>query len=249
MKTIYSEIKKGFLINNASKDNIIRKYNSTKFIIMDFDGTLLDGYALSIIGFKSVTNGIKKLDLKNIIILFKAIKLAIKLKNISIEQASTEFAKIIKGLKEEDFLKYSKQLYAHIFPRAICLIKKLKKNKKDLFIISLSDKKLIEKTLFNLGINNFGARELAKKDGVYLGRFTNKMNNAKNLKLSMINKKIKSKKFIFFGNELDDELIFKKAYLKIGINPNKELIKKISFDIISNGKDPWKNIVLFFNER
>jgi phosphoserine phosphatase len=248
MNKNYIEFKKGLFIKKNSIKQTKIKYNNIKTKVFDLDGTLLNGYALSIVGFKAIIKKSKKLDLKNILAFFKAINLLINLKKLTIEKASERFANIITGLVEKDFLDETKTLNNKIYKNATKHINYLVNKKNKLILISLSDKNIIIDLAKNIKIKNFNSRELNKKNGFYTGKFKTEMHNAKKLKLNLLKEKIKSGKFIYFGNDIDDELILKKATIKIGINPKKELINKINFDIISIGNDPWENINLFFNE-
>lgn len=247
-KKKYTEIRKGlFLKKNIEQNQVFSRFKNSKKIIFDFDGTILNGYSLGIIAFSTILKKIMQFKLFYFKHFFKGLKLFKRLKTMPIEESSIEFAKIIKGLDEKDFLNSQDKIFTKIFPFSIKFIKKLKSQKKEILIISLSDKKLISniKKIFDVEIN---ARELKTKNGKYVGNFKEPMTNSQHLKKKFATKFIKQEKYVYFGNDLDDALLIKNAHLSIGINPNDKIINKLNFDLISIDTDPWKNIYSFFGK-
>jgi phosphoserine phosphatase len=248
-KKKYIQVQEGLFLNKKkSYRKILQELHTLQTYVFDLDGTLLEGYALGIVSFATVLRKLATLDFFYLPYLVRGIVLYLKLKKMPIEKSSTEFAKSIKGLNEKDFLASSKKIVEKIYPAALETIKNLVINKKDLAVLSLSDESIISNTISTIGISKFKSRKLVSKNGFYTGKFDKEMLNAQKLKKDYSKFFVKNKKYVYFGNDLDDLLIIKKATIKIGINPTSRILEKIDFDLIAEGKDPWEKINLLFRE-
>ena len=227
-------------INKSKPKNIVDTINRIKLLdyaVFDFDGTIYPNLFLFDLAKKLfvIHKDKKKLD--------KLYNIAEKYKNNNFIEAYTEFVELLKSENKKELICLSEELINHSYKKVKLCIKKLKsKYKLKCYLISITSD-----FVANIVKNYFGFDDviaiqyLTDHQNRFIGKTIEKIDNPKLMKLRMFEVLFRdnNKRFIYFSDSLDDLLVARYASIRVGLNPDKNSLKVINYDIVIKNKDPW----------
>ena len=233
--------------SSPSMTRLAKTLTELDYALFDFDGPLYPGLFIA-----DLTLEIFKEDLARYKDKLKELQIVEKIYNDGdFKIAYTKFLEILGGESRIIFKKYAEKLIKKTYPYVDQTIKKLQeKYGLESYLISLTpdfvgeviqkrfefkkvitvrcgyDNNTIEKRMTGVSIDNIDIPQIMKE----------KMFN----RLGISNQK--NNNFIYFFDSMEDRLVAEKATIRVGINPNIDVINTLKIDyLIQNKINPLKS--------
>jgi phosphoserine phosphatase len=239
------------LMTNESPEDIdlfLNRFRSVRYAIFDFDGTIYPRLFLfdltkKIFTDQGANNKLEKLNL-----------IAKLYKQGTFVKAYNEFIELLKGEDRNLFKANTEEMMNTTYSYARLTVEKMHdKYNIQSYLISLTSDFISEVVKDTFPFEEvFSIKYLSDVDDdriVFNGKIGGQIKDQQEMKQTMINAllssrpEIREEGYACFFDSRDDIPVAKSAMLKVGVNPSKELVKEINFDLILSGNDadPWKS--------
>ncbi|MBN2013718.1 MAG: haloacid dehalogenase-like hydrolase [Candidatus Altiarchaeota archaeon] len=233
------------------KSVLWKKIRDIEYIVFDFDGSiypciLLLDLALDFFYSYSGEKGEFMAEKRS-----RLLSLIGEKNKKSFYELSLEFASVLEGIPCVEFNKKIPVFLQNCYPNALKFINALKKRGKKCFLVSLTSEAVSREAMQMFGFDGYWCRTLRKtiKEGVefFDGNYVDNINDLTEFKARCLDEfKIRDEVFGMVGNDVEDVLLFESAYLKVGVNPTKELMDEVDLDfVLVDRKDPWSKCIDF----
>jgi phosphoserine phosphatase len=232
--------------SSPSMTKLAKKLTELDYALFDFDGPLYPGLFIS-----DLTLEVFKDDLEKYKNKLKELQIVEKIYNEGdFKKAYTKFLEILSGESRIIFKRYAEKLIEKTYPYVDKTVKKLQeKYGLESYLISLTPDFVGEVIQKRFGFKRVITVRCGYDDNTIEKRMTgvsiDKIDMPQVMKEKMFNKlginNQRSKNFIYFFDSMEDRLVAEEATIRVGVNPNIDVMNTLKIDyLIQNKINPLK---------